>query len=369
VCTTKGCRKVAHQPHACEHEVYYENLHALKALRFVSDLIQLSFIQATMMSYVWIFVLGSLIVTGVKMQENGVEGAENGDNTPAEDLPPASDDEALTDAEPPTKETVDEVVDEATDLTETEAEETKPDSDAAEDEQPVTEAPAAGEEPVEGEAPIEAVDKADAPETEADPPTEETDVTEQEITPEEATGEVEEQPTPESPDQEEPVQEEPVQEELDQEEPDQEKPDQEEPDKDSGVVTDEPVNIDEPVNTDEEVNIDEEVKVQSRGFDLSDAFSEDTGEVDIGDADKQSADHGKAHSAGAASGPKDSGSGTVVGVVCGIAVAAVGAITGYFTYQKKKLCFKVQRGDPESAKEENGTQSDPQVLSTLLDSP
>ncbi|KAI2660960.1 CD99 antigen-like protein 2 [Labeo rohita] len=56
----------------------------------------------------------------------------------------------------------------------------------------------------------------------------------------------------------------------------------------------------------------------------------------------------------------DSGSGTVVGVVCGIAVAAVGAITGYFAYLKKKLCFKVQRGDLESAREENGTQGDPQ---------
>ncbi|TRZ02347.1 hypothetical protein DNTS_019000 [Danionella cerebrum] len=75
-----------------------------------------------------------------------------------------------------------------------------------------------------------------------------------------------------------------------------------------------------------------------------------------------------ARSDGSVSESSDSGSGTVVGVVCGIAVAAVGAIAGYFTYQKKKLCFRSQRGDPEIAKEENGTQSDPQVLSTLLDS-
>ncbi|XP_016419811.1 CD99 antigen [Sinocyclocheilus rhinocerous] len=80
----------------------------------------------------------------------------------------------------------------------------------------------------------------------------------------------------------------------------------------------------------------------------------------MGDADRHSAGQGKARSAGAVSESNDSGSGMVVGVVCGIAVAAVGAITGYFTYQKKKLCFKAQRGDPESAKEENGTQSDPQ---------
>ncbi|XP_056127360.1 cytochrome c1 [Rhinichthys klamathensis goyatoka] len=236
----------------------------------------------------------------------------------------------------------------------------------------------AEEKPVEEEeAPVEAEDKGDAPETEADPPTEETDVTGKEIKPEEATVEVEKEPAPESPDQEETAQEEPAQkepapespdqEETAQEEPaqkepapesaDQEELDQKEPDQDLGVVAEEPVET------------DERAKVQSRGLDLSDALGEDTDEGETGDADKQSADQGKARSAGAASGPKDSGSGTVVGVVCGIAVAAVGAITGYFTYQKKKLCFKVQRGDPESAKEENGTQSDPQVSSTLLDSP
>ncbi|XP_077072590.1 uncharacterized protein LOC143723734 isoform X4 [Siphateles boraxobius] len=320
-----------------------------------------------MMSYVWIFVLGSLIVTGVKMQEDGLEVAENGE-APADDLAETVPDE-VTDAESPTKETVDE----ATDPTETEAEETQPEPDAADVEPSATETPAAEEKSVEEEAPVEAVDNGNAPETGPDPPAEET---EQEIEPEKATDEVEKKPEPESLDQKEPDQEktdqeksdqevpEPDQEKLDQEKTDQGKPDQGEPEpdqeereQDSGVVTE------------ESVKIDEAPKVHSRGFDLSDAFSDDIEEVDIGDADKQSADHGKARSAGAASGPKDSGSATVVGVVCGIAVAAVGAITGYFTYQKKKLCFKVQRGDPESAKEENGTQSDPQVSSTLLDSP
>ncbi|XP_042587882.1 CD99 antigen-like [Cyprinus carpio] len=127
----------------------------------------------------------------------------------------------------------------------------------------------------------------------------------------------------------------------------------------------------------EPVHSGDAVEVHSVGFDLADAFPEDIeekaqpedpGENAVGGADRHSAGQGKARSAGAVSEPNESGSSTVVGVVCGIAVAAVGAITGYFTYQKKKLCFKVQRGDPESAKEENGTQSDPQVLSTLLNS-
>ncbi|XP_051761991.1 sodium/potassium/calcium exchanger 1 isoform X4 [Ctenopharyngodon idella] len=383
-----------------------------------------------MMSYLWIFVLGSLIVTGVKMQEDGVEGAENAespaddlpstvpdeDNTATEDLPPDSKDESLSDAEPadaePTPEKpVEEVVDEAAASADSEAEQTDPESGAAEDEQPAT--PAAAEEPVKEEAPAEAVfvhccpvlDEGDADKTEADPPAVETELTEQEVKPEEAAGEVEEEP---------------AQEELDKGEADAGETDAGETDAgetDAGETdageTDtgeaDTIEVDagetdtgetdtgetdtgetdagetdvgetdvgetdaaeaEPsVVPEKPMDFDVAVKVHADEFDLSDALREDKEEIEMGDADKHSSGQGKARSAGAASEPKDSGSGTVVGVVCGIAVAAVGAITGYFTYQKKKLCFKVQRGDPESAKEENGTQSEPQVLSTLLNSP
>uniref|UniRef100_A0A671QG16 Uncharacterized protein n=1 Tax=Sinocyclocheilus anshuiensis TaxID=1608454 RepID=A0A671QG16_9TELE len=187
---------------------------------------------------------------------------------------------------------------------------------------------AAEEEAEEAEAPAEA---------EADAPVGDPEVTEEEITSEEAAG--------------------------DAEEPAQEETDGGEEDADAGE-TDSTAVLEEPVDSVE-------------GFDLADAFDEDIEEKAqpedpvenaMGDADRHSAGQDKARSAGAVSESNDSGSGTVVGVVCGIAVAAIGAITGYFTYQKKKLCFKVQRGDPESAKEENGTQSDPQVLNTLLNS-
>ncbi|XP_051762001.1 cytochrome c1 isoform X13 [Ctenopharyngodon idella] len=365
-----------------------------------------------MMSYLWIFVLGSLIVTGVKMQEDGVEGAENAespaddlpstvpdedfiyiyaDNTATEDLPPDSKDESLSDAEPadaePTPEKpVEEVVDEAAASADSEAEQTDPESGAAEDEQPAT--PAAAEEPVKEEAPAEAVfvhccpvlDEGDADKTEADPPAVETELTEQEVKPEEAAGEVEEEP---------------AQEELDKGETDAGETDAGETDTgeadtievdagetDTGETDAGETDVGETdvgetdaaeaepsVVPEKPMDFDVAVKVHADEFDLSDALREDKEEIEMGDADKHSSGQGKARSAGAASEPKDSGSGTVVGVVCGIAVAAVGAITGYFTYQKKKLCFKVQRGDPESAKEENGTQSEPQVLSTLLNSP
>ncbi|XP_029314532.1 fibrous sheath CABYR-binding protein [Cottoperca gobio] len=68
---------------------------------------------------------------------------------------------------------------------------------------------------------------------------------------------------------------------------------------------------------------------------------------------------------------QESSSGSVVGILCAVAVAVVGAIVGYFTYQHKKLCFKNrQEADPEAARKADTTevQSDPQVLSNLLNS-
>ncbi|KAM7365229.1 hypothetical protein PAMP_016174 [Pampus punctatissimus] len=61
------------------------------------------------------------------------------------------------------------------------------------------------------------------------------------------------------------------------------------------------------------------------------------------------------------------GTGQIAGIVSAIGAAILGAATSYFAYQKKKLCFKLQGGeDPESGKDQHGTQSEPQVLSNLL---
>lgn len=40
----------------------------------------------------------------------------------------------------------------------------------------------------------------------------------------------------------------------------------------------------------------------------------------------------------------EAGFGNIAGILSGIGVALVGAAAGYFTYQKKKLCFKAQGG-------------------------
>ncbi|XP_053184112.1 CD99 antigen-like protein 2 isoform X2 [Scomber japonicus] len=67
---------------------------------------------------------------------------------------------------------------------------------------------------------------------------------------------------------------------------------------------------------------------------------------------------------------QESSSGSIAGILSAIVVAAVGAVAGYFTYQKKKLCFKDRQADPEAARKADAVeaQSDPQVLSNLLNS-
>ncbi|KAG7257380.1 hypothetical protein CRUP_006075 [Coryphaenoides rupestris] len=62
----------------------------------------------------------------------------------------------------------------------------------------------------------------------------------------------------------------------------------------------------------------------------------------------------------AAINPK-AGGGQIAGIASAIGVAIMGAASGYFAYQKKKLCFKLQGGaDPESGKNYQGDQSQPQ---------
>ncbi|XP_052004472.1 enolase-phosphatase E1-like isoform X2 [Xyrauchen texanus] len=325
-----------------------------------------------MTSYLWIFVLGSLIVSGVRMQEeDALDDAENDEaaaddlapadeeestipdeaNTAAEDLPQHSDDTSVSEADGEEAASDVEPIAESPEepAPDPEPEDTNTEPEAASDVEPIAESPEepapAEEEPAEEEeAPADTDDASDGDVT-VDPQVDASEVTE--AAPEEPAGEEEEEPA------------------------------QEEPTEDEGDAPEGPAETDSSDVPEEPI---EDSETAVRGFDLSEAIAdldeeaqpeEDLAENTFGDADRQSAGDsvpGKARSAGAVSDPSDRGSGTVVGIVCGIAVAAIGAITGYFTYQKKKLCFKVQRGDPESAKEENSTQSDPQVLSNLLTS-
>ncbi|XP_063756988.1 CD99 antigen-like protein 2 isoform X2 [Eleginops maclovinus] len=65
--------------------------------------------------------------------------------------------------------------------------------------------------------------------------------------------------------------------------------------------------------------------------------------------------------------------GTIAGIVSAVAMALVGAITSYISYQKKKLCFGIQQSlNTDMVKAENPeavVATEPQVQQTLLEPP
>ncbi|XP_073668149.1 uncharacterized protein [Paramisgurnus dabryanus] len=273
-----------------------------------------------MTSYWWIVLLGILMVTGVKMQEDGAEGDGNTE-TATEDTAPAE--EKKSEDEP----------------TPAGTEDSSQDSDDA--------SPEAADGDGAADSPADTEEKTEETPTE---------------TPETATEDT--TPGPEKKSEDEPT---PAA--------------KEEPAKEGGGEDDVPATTDlptekSPTETTEPVIIAVEGAGDTKNEEpttVPAVTPEDDGvtaEDEIEDSVQPVAGESKVRSAGSVSGPNVSGggSGTVIGVVCGVAVAAVVAIVGYFTYQNKKLCFKAQRGDPESAREENGTQSDPQVSSNLLTS-
>lgn len=65
--------------------------------------------------------------------------------------------------------------------------------------------------------------------------------------------------------------------------------------------------------------------------------------------------------------------GTIAGIVSAVAMALVGAISSYISYQKKKLCFSMQQSlNTDMVKSENPeavVATEPQVQQTLLEPP
>ncbi|XP_077436526.1 uncharacterized protein LOC144060663 [Vanacampus margaritifer] len=134
---------------------------------------------------------------------------------------------------------------------------------------------------------------------------------------------------------------------------------------------------DESAHAGKEVDVGTEIKKQDPsdgGFNLEDALSQ-------GDAQDMPAHSGRSNSAGSVAhiaeataedaDGEETGSGSLAAILCAVGVAVVGAGTAYFTYQKKKLCFKnLHEEDPEAARKADAgeAQSDPQVLSNLLNS-
>ncbi|XP_057708395.1 retinitis pigmentosa 1-like 1 protein [Corythoichthys intestinalis] len=148
--------------------------------------------------------------------------------------------------------------------------------------------------------------------------------------------------------------------------------------KDEGTVgADAAAPHDESAHADVEVDVSTKLKAKvpsDGGLNLEDALSQ-------GEAQDTPAHSGRSKSAGSvahiaeATGEdadsEESGSGSLAAILCAVGVAVVGAVAAYFTYQKKKLCFKnLHEEDPEAARKADTAeaQSDPQVLSNLLNS-
>ncbi|XP_036403452.1 CD99 antigen-like protein 2 isoform X3 [Megalops cyprinoides] len=95
----------------------------------------------------------------------------------------------------------------------------------------------------------------------------------------------------------------------------------------------------------------------------------------VADDDAYNPDKGKG-GRGGGSDSDDGGSadmtetGTIAGIVSAVAMALVGAVSSYITYQKKKLCFSIQQGlNAEAEKGENPeavVSQEPQAQQTLL---
>ncbi|XP_031706938.1 CD99 antigen-like protein 2 isoform X2 [Anarrhichthys ocellatus] len=130
--------------------------------------------------------------------------------------------------------------------------------------------------------------------------------------------------------------------------------------------------------------------VLSQVFNLSDALDSDSKPgglsdddlLDVSKDDTYKPDKGKG---GRPSGEKDEINqyddntettaevGTIAGIVSAVAMALMGAITSYISYQKKKLCFGIQQSlntDMVKAKNpEAVVATEPQVQQTLLEPP
>ncbi|XP_069801378.1 CD99 antigen [Dendropsophus ebraccatus] len=110
------------------------------------------------------------------------------------------------------------------------------------------------------------------------------------------------------------------------------------------------------------------------GLDFGDRDLGDGGFADPhGQDDRPSGHDNKPHgrsmqpSAGGAEQGQEGNQSVLAGVVSAVAVAAVGAVSSFIAYQKKKLCFKGASEDPENVNmESHKGDQDPQAQSNLL---
>ncbi|XP_015704137.1 CD99 antigen isoform X1 [Coturnix japonica] len=106
---------------------------------------------------------------------------------------------------------------------------------------------------------------------------------------------------------------------------------------------------------------------QSGSFDDSDLF--DGGlPSEGGGGGGSSGSNGERDSVTNKGGDGEASQGAIAGIVSAVAATAIGAVSSFIAYQKKKLCFK-QSADEENVNMDShrGAQSEPPVQRTLLE--
>ncbi|XP_050970071.1 CD99 antigen-like protein 2 isoform X4 [Labeo rohita] len=142
----------------------------------------------------------------------------------------------------------------------------------------------------------------------------------------------------------------------------------------------------EDFNLEDALDPDNDIKGKGKGSGKGNQFSDDD-LVDVGNDNSYKPDKGKGGKGGSSAGssggdldPADDNNydtmaetGTIAGIVSAVAMALVGAVSSYISYQKKKFCFSIQQSlnaDMVKADAPDAVVAqEPQVQQTLLQPP
>ncbi|XP_065597340.1 CD99 antigen isoform X2 [Cyrtonyx montezumae] len=104
----------------------------------------------------------------------------------------------------------------------------------------------------------------------------------------------------------------------------------------------------------------------SGGFDDSDLFGGDSPR-EGGGGGSSSGGTGERDSVSNKGGDGEASQGAIAGIVSAVAATAIGAVSSFIAYQKKKLCFKQSDEENVNMDSHRGAQSEPPVQRTLLE--
>uniref|UniRef100_A0A8V0X907 CD99 molecule (chicken D blood group) n=1 Tax=Gallus gallus TaxID=9031 RepID=A0A8V0X907_CHICK len=104
---------------------------------------------------------------------------------------------------------------------------------------------------------------------------------------------------------------------------------------------------------------------ESDTFDDSDLFDGDLPRE--GGGGGSSGGNGEGDSVSNKGGDGEASQGAIAGIVSAVAATAIGAVSSFIAYQKKKLCFKQSDEENVNMDSHRGAQSEPPVQRTLLE--